>query len=43
MTEIGETSFTNGLWTFPVTPSDQETMQAASTNTYSKLRSEIAL
>lgn len=43
MTEIGEISFIEDLWTFPVIPSDLETVQAASPNTYSKLRSEIAL
>lgn len=43
MTEIGEISFIEGLWTFPVTSSDQEIVQAPSTNTYSKFRSEIAI
>lgn len=43
MTEIGEISFIESLWTFPLTPRDQETVQAASTNTYSKFRSEIAV
>lgn len=38
MPEIGETSVTEGVQTYPVTPSNQETVQDPSTDTYPKPR-----
>lgn len=38
MPEIDETSVTEAVWTCPVTPSDQETVQDPSTDTCPKLR-----
>lgn len=38
MPEIGETGVTEGVWTCLFSPSDQESVQDPSTDTYPKLR-----